>query len=311
MYKRNFFHEGSLFFTCRHKSVKMPKKILLVGIAGNGKSTLGNCLVNQRAEMHNITSTPFDTSDGASGCTQLFQEARNNDFIVLDTVGFGDPKFKGKDILEELKKALKKVDHTIDCVVYVFKKNRFTNEAVRFFKAVQEDIFKGKLKNNSILLISNAEDGWLDKQKGNAEICVALENCNNVGYDFKLKLDASDDDFDDKARNHVKRKEAIGKMTSFVKSKCRDFGKHEQPNLAYIQTAAFEKEWKQVIAPNLGTIMLSLLGEATAIISAGLMTTTHLMVESVPLLVLQSPNYKVGEVASETYKMVKENCSPM
>ena len=223
----------------------MSKKILLVGIAGHGKSTLGNCLVNQSEDMNGITSGPFNTSDGASGCTQVFQEAKNKDFIVLDTVGFGDPKFKGKFILNELKKALKNVNHTIDCVVYVFKKGRFTNEAVAFFKAVQDDIFRGELKNHSVLLISNAEHGWLDEQIGNAEIFAALKNCNYVGYEFKLKLDAPDDDADDKAKNLKKRKIAIDKMTRFVESKCKDFENFDRPNLSYVQTAEFEKEWKK------------------------------------------------------------------
>ncbi len=52
--------------------------------------------------------------------------------MILDTVGFGDPQFDSQTIFEEFKKALQLVNNEIDCVCFVVKKGRFSNEIVQF-----------------------------------------------------------------------------------------------------------------------------------------------------------------------------------
>ena len=57
------------------------------------------------------------------------------------------------------------------------------------------------------------------------------------------------------------------------------------------------------IAPNLGTIMLNLLGEGATLTVAGL--------AALGCLILERSAEKADETGSIVYKKVKENCSPM
>ena len=236
----------------------MSKTILLIGLSGHGKSTTGNCLLNKSGDEKNITEEPFRTSNGASGCTIGFKTAQTDDFIVLDTVGFGDPQFTDqKKILNDLKMAIQSVGNQIDCVLFVVREGRFTNETVQFFETVQEKVLRKNFVENSILIASSAREGWLRQQSGNPFVQRAMRNCNNVGYDFNLKFDDSDDEEAVRAKNLNKRQTAIDNLVSFVKGKCSEFGK---VNVDYIQSAEFETEWLEKIAPILGQILYEIVG---------------------------------------------------
>jgi predicted GTPase len=137
---------------------------LVVGLTGSGKSTTSNSIINKSGE-HVKLQTPFETSDGSAGCTLHFQVQMTQNETILDTVGFGDPQFKADEIFKEFKEALNRTGNKVTHVIYTVKKGRFTNEVIKFFDAIQEKVLQNKCKNNSIILITDAEKGWVGKQK--------------------------------------------------------------------------------------------------------------------------------------------------
>ena len=105
----------------------MSRKVfILVGYTGSGKSTTGNCILNQQADLNSIQRRPFPTSDSSVGCTRRFSSMKNANVTILDTVGFGDPQYDPNEIFGEFKRALDQVDNQVDCVLFMVRKGRFT-----------------------------------------------------------------------------------------------------------------------------------------------------------------------------------------
>ena len=219
---------------------------LLVGLTGSGKSTTGNCIFNRSGVLSKVSDTPFPSSDSAMGCTRNFAYKENERVFVLDTVGFGDPNFKQDYILKELKRALKEVDNKVDCVVYVVKKGRFTNQTVEFFNVIQNKVLKDKCKNNSVLIVTDCNDPeWTRRQLNDEFFTKVIENCGGIenAYCFRLR-------FENEASDEENRQEAINRMLEFLNSK-----NFEKIDLSHIQTKDFDLEWVRNIVPKLIKIL--------------------------------------------------------
>jgi hypothetical protein len=232
------------------------KTYLLVGLTGAGKSTTGNCILNQSGVLSQVNDTPFPTSDSSKGCTRTFACKANEQVFVLDTVGFGDPNFKQDYILQELKNALNTVDNKVDCVVFVVRKSRITKETVEFFDLVQEKVLRNKCKLNSILLITDCRDSeWARRQVDDQFFKKIVENCGGIEntYCFYLK-------FENEENDEQKRQEAINRLVAFLNGKTFD-----KVDLSHIQTSEFNFEWIKVIVPAFIKILATYFGATGAI----------------------------------------------
>lgn len=262
LHKLNFIiliNVKSILFKILEILKKMSRKsILLVGITGGGKSTTGNCLANRSGENHLMKNIPFKTSDGAKGCTDEYKVIIESDFIIVDTIGFGDPQYNHEaETLNNLRNALKEVNNKIDCVLFVVPKGRFSNEIVKFFEVVQKEVLKNKCKKNSILLITNCDKNWVVPQIDSAESEIfskelknAVDKCDGNYFEFKLKIDDQDDNDEDKSRNISRRKKCIDELVRYILSK-----QFEKQDLTYIQSAEFERTWYAEIVPTLIDIL--------------------------------------------------------
>ena len=163
------------------------KTYLIVGLSGVGKSTIANCIINKNPDLFYIRSYPFNTSNSASGCTRNFQVSYDNHIKVIDTVGFGDPELNQTSVLQSLRIALATENYQIDAILFVIRQGRLRNETFQFFKLMQNEVFRGKGKQNSILICNGCQKGWLEMQRNkNPYVDRALLNCNNLSYEFQL-----------------------------------------------------------------------------------------------------------------------------
>ena len=217
----------------------MPKTYILVGLSGSGKSTIGNCIWNKSGSLDLIRDTPFPTSDSSMGCTRKFSSIQNATTMILDTVGFGDPSKDQNTILDEFKKALAHVKNQVNCVMFMVKKSRFSSEVVQFFELVQDRIFMGRCKYNSILVITDCDDGWISEQSNSTHLKRALQNCNNVSYEFYLRFDGRYDDEWDKQRNMLKRQRAVDDLLAFLHKQ-----QFQKINLAHVQSFRADQQLK-------------------------------------------------------------------
>ena len=189
---------------------------VLVGLTGSGKSTTANCILNKSGQIENI-SKPFITYDGWEVCSQNFNIQHNEDksLIILDTVGFGDPQFDPKFVLDNLRAGLARLDNQINCILFVDKKDRFTEQKVKFFELIQNEVFLGKCIKNSIMIVTNCKPGWLNKQT-DPYLEKAVKICNNLSHEFYLKMDHDEDDNVTKVKNEKQRQDAIDSLISFI-----------------------------------------------------------------------------------------------
>ena len=229
-----------------HVTAKTHRTYLLVGLTGSGKSTLGNCIINRGGDWGSIRNYPFVTSDSSAGCTRTFAAAGNADMMLIDTVGFCDPQFTPEYTLEQLKAALAHVNNQVDAVIFVVRRDRFSNQLVELFEAIQEKVLRGKCRHNSILVITSCQKGWLarDEQRNNVFVQRALESTSGVSFEFALRHDEQDADQEEIVINVLRRQKAINELGAFMDS--RQFKKID---LSYVQTPEFDSQMHEVFLP--------------------------------------------------------------
>jgi predicted GTPase len=229
------------------------KTILVVGLTGSGKSTLCNSIINKSGEESFLTS-PFSTSDGATGCTRDFQVNITPSEAVLDTVGFGDPKFDPQEIFEKFKNALERAGNKVTHVIFVVKKGRFSQEVVNFFKSVQEKVLEKKCSKNSMILFSDCEN-WVNRQDDEF-LKKAIENCDGRFYEYLLVFDRQSDNDQRKAGNLEMRENAVKKLIRFL-----DDLEFNEIDLSHVQSKQFEEEYNKNILPEMIKIMEKMMNE--------------------------------------------------
>ena len=223
------------------------KTIVLVGPSGVGKSTLGNCLINQHASLNATQDYPFQTLDSANGCTRNSSLACSNktDLCVIDTMGFGDPQADSRYSFELFQQALVQVNNSVDLVLFVIKEGHLTDEHFAFLRVFQEKVFNGKMRNNSAVICSQCRAGWLaENRRENRQLDKLLRSCNERAYEFKLPFDLPQTDISPITRdefekfNEKARQQAIDRLLANINQISTQISK---VNLQHVQHEQFKK----------------------------------------------------------------------
>ena len=198
------------------------KTVLLMGPTGVGKSTTCNVIFNGSSDENNLNH-PFMASDELNSCTNSIQMESTNEFQIIDTIGIN----KIENIYESSLKIIKEtcLRTKIDYLIFVIKKDRL-NEITEFLftNDFQESFFKNLEK--PILIVTNCDKGWVEKQKHEAFRKI-IENFENRYIEFNLlKIDFSEDDDEFKKMILDKNQKQID---SFIQ-KLRDFTLSQSSN---------------------------------------------------------------------------------
>ena len=240
---RNLFVQDSL--TAKHK-----RRIILVGNTGAGKSTVANCLYNKLPTLYHVQSHPFETSDSANGCTSNATVLSNGEVVLIDTVGFGDPRFDQTSVIEAFQQGLAMLNNTVDLVIFVIKRDRIGHHIADFFEHIHDELFRGLMRNNSMLVCSGCQKGWLaEHQVKNEPLKRVLSICADRSVEFKLDFNIPDIEMPPAVRdafeglNEQARQKAIDTLVAKVHGL-----NVSKVNLDYIQESRFKKLFLERIA---------------------------------------------------------------
>ena len=196
----------------------MRQTVLLVGVTGHGKSTTGNILINMSGRNSDLEN-PFLTSNGASGCTQVFEKKVGERFEVLDIAGYGDPVLSITNVnhvYTQIRDALLSVQNRVNVILFVVEGGRFTDAVVKFFEFIRENVFDTDLVTNSVLLLTKCEEGFVSENLRNEHLRKALDVCGGRFFELDLDLDKKTHNEEMKRNNELSRTRRIESFLTYL-----------------------------------------------------------------------------------------------
>lgn len=130
------------------------RSIVLIGNTGNGKSTLGNVLVNKNGNFEEVFG---ESSSGVSHTKYVSEESfwwNGINYRVIDTIGIGDTKLTKKEVLGRIARAVRKVRDGLSQILFVTS-GRFTEQEIEAYKVLKDYIFDADIVNYTTIVRTN------------------------------------------------------------------------------------------------------------------------------------------------------------
>ena len=165
--------------------------VVLMGKSGAGKSTVANMLVGH--DPMSPYKPPFDVSDKVLASVtrevsdetiEFWQDNILYRVTVIDTVGLFDTNAEGNDtIFEKIEEYLKNYVEGINLILFVFKKNRLTQEEQDVFSFIRSK-FSREISPISALAVTGCESDSV----GVREEIVEEFRSSDVTKDIALQM---------------------------------------------------------------------------------------------------------------------------
>jgi GTP-binding protein EngB required for normal cell division len=163
------------------------RNILVIGITGNGKSTLANVLTDTDQFIESSSSTSVTKSFQSSN---VF-EYQGKKYRIIDNIGFGDTaKIDEADILFKIGEGIHAAKEGINQVLFVFK-GRFAPEQVAVFNMFKDFLSESKITQFTTLVRTNfpnfRKEEACEKDKNDllgqgSEVKEIVQSCKDVIY---------------------------------------------------------------------------------------------------------------------------------
>lgn len=154
--------------------------VLMFGMTGAGKSSLGNLIANTSA---------FTVSDSTASVTNLDSvmryEAEDNSLILLDTIGLGDTELDQEHVVENIREIAISATGGVDVLFYVLKNARLTDDAIARLIYCVEYLWGDECLLNLYVVVTNASRYLRSPEEGQAWIEKQLDNWR-FAYIYKL-----------------------------------------------------------------------------------------------------------------------------
>ncbi|MCE8167816.1 MAG: 50S ribosome-binding GTPase [Candidatus Moeniiplasma glomeromycotorum] len=236
------------------------RNILIVGITGNGKSTLANVLTgtNEFKEQSSSTSVTknFQSSD-------VFQW-EGKSYCIIDNIGFGDTNNISKeDILFKIGDGIHETREGINQVLFVFK-DRFSEEQIIAFNLFKDFINETGITKFTTIVKTGFENfrnqkrreedqqSLLNQTKGLKEI---ISSCNGIVYvnNPSIPVIKEDDDGETKEdkehqiKTHGKSRERSRKiLLGHLVESCSEIYKLKEWDSIYTMVENYNKRKEQI-----------------------------------------------------------------
>jgi Leucine-rich repeat (LRR) protein len=231
------------------------RNILIVGITGNGKSTLANVLSCTGQFTENASSTSvtknFQKSD-------IFQW-KGRKYCVVDNIGFSDTSMKKEDLLCKIGEGIRSTREGINQILFVFR-GRFSTEQIAIY-----NMFKGFIAQSGITKFTTLvkagfedfEDPQLceeDKQgllEQATEIREIINSSNGIIYVNNPEIPTVEEKDSDKIKKRKERQKRISegkrkvskeKVLDYLTENCQEIYKLENWDCVYDRVNSYVEQ---------------------------------------------------------------------
>lgn len=178
------------------------RNIILIGKTGNGKSTLGNVLVNKNNNFEEVFK---ESSSGVSQTRDVAEKCflwNGMDYRVIDTIGIGDTKLTEKQVLLKISEATRKVRNGLYQVLFVTS-GRFNKDEIFAYNLLKKYIFDTDIVDYTTIVRTNfpnfkneqkcKED--ISKMLGeNYELSELINSCKGVIHVNNVPINVDDEE---------------------------------------------------------------------------------------------------------------------
>ncbi|CAI2166220.1 10605_t:CDS:2 [Funneliformis geosporum] len=168
--------------------VKGVTSIILFGLPGHGKSSIANMLI--QGDIYH-EGNAFEINDSMQSVSATIKSKTNKEFIVYDTIGISETYFGNvphKEAIQMTRDYFSKCEDSLNYVIYVKKKSRFSEEDHNMFKLFKE-IFMGNEKN-FLIIITESDQDWVNNNM--TILRKHFENYPIIPVDFPCSEDGDD-----------------------------------------------------------------------------------------------------------------------
>jgi len=198
------------------------RNIVLIGRTGNGKSTLGNVLLNKGNNFQEVfKESEFGVSQTHETGIEEF-EINSIKYRIIDTVGIGDTSLNEQQVLYKIADAAYKVRDGLNQILFVTS-GRFTEEEITAYDLLRTVIFDGEIVKYTTIVrtnfsnFRNYDKCEMDRTKmisENSQLKELIKNCKNVIHVDNSPLNI--DDEDEKKINLKKRGNSRDKLLTHL-----------------------------------------------------------------------------------------------
>jgi len=276
------------------------RNVLIIGITGNGKSTLANVLTN---------TNQFKEESASTSITKNFQaiefEWEKDDkkvkYRIIDNIGFGDTASLSRDdILFKIGEGIYAAKEGINQVIFVFK-GRFASEHVKAFNLFKDFIDETGIAEFTTLVRTNFENFRTrsrreEDQKSlleqNKEIVETVKSCK--GGIVYVDNPPIDDENEEKERNKKIREKSKKVVLDHLAKNCLKVYKLKEWDSIYAMVENYNRKKVQIEqsnSPNKEEELRKAKSETAKEINKGIKASVGVEVPGLPVGLTASVEY--------------------
>eukprot|EP00117_Sycon_ciliatum_P027824 scpid79957/ scgid22510/ len=172
---------------------KIERHCLLVGQTGCGKSTIINMMINNGCSERDCEGPNTIGHEATAGKTKFkFSVIPSRDWLLCDSIGFGDLDNKSKRLLDALQGIYNSARMGVSGIVFVVRGPQFTREDKSYLEILAK-LFGDEWAESAILVITGHHRGFETGESAWKRWCAGREDLLAIGLKFRSVIFTDND----------------------------------------------------------------------------------------------------------------------